>query len=116
MSPRIFVTGATDHVGGYTTDFLMAAHPDGVKNNVPTAIICPPRIYGVGEGPIKTHSIHIPYLSEAILKRGRGTQDIHVGDVSRACVLLIEEALRPRAAKLNGGSEGYHFVESGQFA
>lgn len=43
----------------------------GVQNKVPTAIICPPLIYGVGEGPIKKRSIQIPYLSETILKRGR---------------------------------------------
>jgi nucleoside-diphosphate-sugar epimerase len=119
----------------------------GVKNDVPTAIICPPLIYGVGEGPIKTRSIQIPYLSEAILKRGRAftvgkgrniwdcvllpsilllvrreaqtnelKTDIHVSDVSKACVLLIEEALKPQGGSAQWGPDGYYFVESGQFA
>lgn len=44
----------------------------GLGKNVPTAIVCPPTIYGVGEGPIKKRSMQIPFLSEAILKRGKG--------------------------------------------
>ncbi|KAJ5950009.1 hypothetical protein N7454_001593 [Penicillium verhagenii] len=42
----------------------------GAKHGVPTAIVCPPLIYGVGQGPIKKRSMQIPFLSEAILKRG----------------------------------------------
>lgn len=42
--------------------------------SVPTAILSPPTIHGVGKGPIKTRSIQIPFLAEAILKRGRGFQ------------------------------------------
>jgi hypothetical protein len=41
---------------------------------VPTAIVSPPMIHGVGKGPIKTRSIQIPFLVEAILKRGKGFQ------------------------------------------
>lgn len=44
----------------------------GAQSSVPTAIICPPLIYGVGQGPLKKRSMQIPFLSEAILKRGRG--------------------------------------------
>jgi hypothetical protein len=44
----------------------------GSLHGVGTAIICPPLIYGVGQGPIKKRSMQIPFLSEAILKRGRG--------------------------------------------
>lgn len=42
--------------------------------HVPTAIISPPMIHGVGNGPIKTRSIQIPFLIEAILKRGKAFQ------------------------------------------
>lgn len=42
--------------------------------SVPTAILSPPLIHGVGKGPIKTRSIQIPFLAEAILKRGKGFQ------------------------------------------
>jgi hypothetical protein len=41
---------------------------------VPTAIVTPPTIHGIGMGPLKTRSIQIPLLVEAILKRGRAFQ------------------------------------------
>ncbi len=44
------------------------------KFKVPTAIISPPLIHGVGKGPLKTRSIQIPALAEAVLKRGKGFQ------------------------------------------
>ena len=40
--------------------------------HVPTAIVSPPLIHGIGKGPIKTRSIQIPALAEATLKRGKG--------------------------------------------
>lgn len=44
------------------------------KLHVPTAILSPPLVHGVGIGPIKKRSIQIPALAEAILKRGKGFQ------------------------------------------
>jgi hypothetical protein len=44
------------------------------KFNVPTAILSPPLIHGVGKGPIKTRSIQIPFLTDAILRNGKGFQ------------------------------------------
>jgi nucleoside-diphosphate-sugar epimerase len=41
----------------------------GERFGVPTAILSPVTIYGVGHGPIKTRSLQIPFLTEAILKR-----------------------------------------------
>lgn len=41
---------------------------------VPTAIVSPPMIHGVGKGPLKTRSIQVPFLIESILKRGKGFQ------------------------------------------
>jgi hypothetical protein len=38
----------------------------------PTAIVCPPLIHGVGHGPVKKRSIQVPFLVEAVLKRGKG--------------------------------------------
>ncbi|KAF7718836.1 Uncharacterized protein PECH_007145 [Penicillium ucsense] len=96
----------------------------GKQHNVPTAIICPPLIYGIGEGPVKKRSIQIPFLTEAILKRGRAFtvgdgknvwDHIHVSDVAKACVFLVEEALKPQGSA-QWGPTGYYFVESGEFA
>jgi hypothetical protein len=44
------------------------------KFNVPTAIVSPPLLHGIGKGPIKTRSIQIPFLTDAVLKRGKGFQ------------------------------------------
>lgn len=44
------------------------------KFGVPTAILSPPLIHGLGLGPIKTRSIQIPFMTEAVLKRGKGFQ------------------------------------------
>jgi hypothetical protein len=55
-------------------DIDIAVLNTGAELKVPTAIISPPMIYGVGAGPIKTRSIQVPILTEAILKRGRGFQ------------------------------------------
>jgi hypothetical protein len=44
------------------------------KFHVPTAIVSPPQIHGVGRGPIKTRSIQIPALIKAALERGKGFQ------------------------------------------
>lgn len=43
----------------------------GKQFGVPTAIVSPDTIHGVGSGPIKKRSIQIPFLTEAILKRGK---------------------------------------------
>ncbi len=44
------------------------------KFKVPTAILSPPLIHGVGQGPMKTRSIQIPFMAESVLKRGKGFQ------------------------------------------
>ena len=36
--------------------------------------------------------------------------------MAKACVLLIEEALKPQGGSAQWGSEGYYFAESGEFA
>jgi len=43
----------------------------GLSHNVPTAIVSPVTIHGIGEGPMKNRSIQIPFLTEGILKRGK---------------------------------------------
>ncbi|KAE9377570.1 NAD(P)-binding protein [Stipitochalara longipes BDJ] len=94
------------------------------KLHVPTAIVTPPQIHGVGKGPVKTRSIQIPTLIEATLKRGKGFQilegqniwdHVHVDDLSDAFILLVEEALKPSGGSAQWGDEGYYFAEAGEF-
>lgn len=41
---------------------------------------------------------------------------MYIGDLANACVLLVEEALKPEGGSAQWGPEGYYFVESGEFA
>ncbi|KAF6841827.1 nad dependent epimerase dehydratase family protein [Colletotrichum musicola] len=67
-----------------------------------TALVLPPIIYGEGTGPGNTRSVQIPSLASVTLRRGRGLQvgeglsrwgNIHVKDVARLFVKLIEKAV-----------------------
>jgi len=131
MSPKIYHD--VDDVAEITTLSLEGhLHRDidnvvlstGADLKVPTAIISPPMIYGIGAGPIKTRSIQVPILTEAILKRGHGFQilngqnfwdHIHIDDIAEAFILLIEEALKPHGGSASWGIEGYYFAEAGEF-
>ncbi len=44
----------------------------GVRHDVSTGIICLSLVYGVGNGPIRRRGTYVPYLVEAMLKRGKG--------------------------------------------
>jgi len=92
--------------------------------SVPTAIVSPPMIHGVGQGPLKQRSIQVPFLIEAILKRGKGFQVLdgeniwdqtHIDDIASAFILLVEEALKPNGGAAQWGQEGYYFVAGAQF-
>ncbi|KAH6722627.1 hypothetical protein DL95DRAFT_366455 [Leptodontidium sp. 2 PMI_412] len=94
------------------------------KFAVPTAIVSPPMIHGVGKGPLKTRSIQVPFFIEATLKRGKGFQVLegqnvwdqtHIDDIASAFMLLVEEALKPNGGKADWGQQGYYFVAADQF-
>lgn len=110
------------------------------KFSVPTAIVSPPMIHGMGQGPLKKRSIQVPFLIEAILKRGKGFQvldgeniwdreqpclcfhahtdhrsETHIDDIASAFILLVEEALKPNGGAAQWGQEGYYFVAGAQF-
>jgi nucleoside-diphosphate-sugar epimerase len=95
----------------------------GLKFGVPTAILSPVTIYGVGHGPVKTRSIQIPFLTEATLKRGKAFtvlegnniwDNIHITDLAEAYNVLTEEALKPNGGKSSWGKEGYYFTQSAE--
>lgn len=76
--------------------------------SVYTALVFPPIIYGVGEGPINQRSIQIPDLAKLTLERGNGFQvgaglsrwgNIHVRDLGRIFTGLAAAA----AAKKTDG-------------
>lgn len=96
----------------------------GKDADVPTAIVCPPAILGVGKGPSRKRSIQIPWLTEAILKRGKGFTVgpgenwwdlVHIDDLAEAYIILTDEALKIGESNAAWGEEGYYFVEAGEF-
>ncbi|KFY81989.1 hypothetical protein V500_10923 [Pseudogymnoascus sp. VKM F-4518 (FW-2643)] len=95
----------------------------GLKHGIPTAIVSPVTIYGVGRGPIKNRSLQIPFLTEAIIKRGKAFtvlegkniwDNVHITDLAEAYNVLTEEALKLNGGKSSWGKEGYYFVESAE--
>ncbi|KAJ3150036.1 hypothetical protein HDU86_006760 [Geranomyces michiganensis] len=94
----------------------------GNNNNLRTAIICPPLIYGLGSGAFNTHSQQVPALIKAALKQGRAVHagagdnlwpNVHVRDLGRAFVTVLERVLaNDPHAPVN--RHGYYFVENGE--
>ncbi|KAL4994657.1 hypothetical protein BDV10DRAFT_176277 [Aspergillus recurvatus] len=92
------------------------------SDNLKTAIICPSTIYGTGRGLVSQRSDQIPNLAKLILQRKKGLQlsdgrtfwnCVHVYDLSRLYVRLIEESISGR--ELTWNEDGYYFVESGTY-
>jgi nucleoside-diphosphate-sugar epimerase len=97
---------------------------EGKIKGVRTAIVLPPMVYGTGMGPIKTTSMQLPWLVEAINKRGKAftimggnhyVSAVHVINLANALVLLAEQALDPTGGKAQWGNEGMYYVEAGSY-
>jgi nucleoside-diphosphate-sugar epimerase len=102
---------------------LAASTETSSKGKVKTAIVCPPTIYGVGRGPVKTHSDQWPRMAQAVLKRGKGFMvgegknkwtHIHVHDLSNLYLRLVEEAAKG-GGDATWDDKGYYFSESGEY-
>jgi nucleoside-diphosphate-sugar epimerase len=92
--------------------------------DVKTAIISPPMIHGVGNGPVKKRSIQVPILIESILKRGKAFHilegenvwnSIHIDNVATAVIFLLDEALKRSDSNMAWLPDGYYFVEDAEF-
>lgn len=101
-----------DYAGVAEIQSVIRKHParavdnyilDTVSNtpNIKTALVFPPIIYGLAEGPLNQRSIQIPSLASATIKRGHGVKigsgesrwgNIHVRDVGRIFAGLAEAA------------------------
>ncbi|KAL2810349.1 hypothetical protein BJX63DRAFT_434397 [Aspergillus granulosus] len=91
------------------------------NEKIKTAIICPPTIYGRGDGPVRVRSVQLPYLANAALRRGGSLtvnkgenewRNVHIADLADAYVLLAGEALQG-GGKADWNEHGYYFVENG---
>ncbi|KAI9734626.1 MAG: hypothetical protein M1834_002227 [Cirrosporium novae-zelandiae] len=94
---------------------------------IKTALIAPPIIYGAGTG-IQKRSVQIPELARVTIQEGHGVQvgkglsvwpNIHIEDVSRLFLRLVEEAVVSGSPETYKGNQeiwnqgGYYFAENG---
>ena len=93
------------------------------NSSVKTALVVPPMIYGLGRGPVNQRSIQIPSLVNATLKRQRGLQvgpgesrwsNIHVADLSRIFLHLVEKAVEGNEDGNVWGAKGLYFTGVGE--
>ena len=96
---------------------ILAAASDNLK----TAIVCPPTIYGSGRGPGNKRSVQIPDMVKSTLQQKQAFQvgqgkaqwtNIHVYDLSDLYLKLIEAAVSG-GGKATWGKDGYYFAEHG---
>ncbi|KAH8153416.1 uncharacterized protein LAJ45_02228 [Morchella importuna] len=107
------------HVHRDVDTIILGANSDNVK----TAIVCPPTIYGVGAGTAgNTRSNQVPGLTKFTLQRGETFQvnagksywnNVHIDDLSQLYLLLTEDAAAG-GKKATWGTEGYYFAENGE--
>ncbi|PWW77366.1 NAD(P)-binding protein [Tuber magnatum] len=89
--------------------------------NVRTAIICPPRVIGLGKG-IKNTGRGTAALKESFKKAGpfqinSGAPKqsyIHNNDLAKLYLLLVSEGLKPDGGAAQWKDEGYYFAEGGE--
>jgi hypothetical protein len=99
---------------------VQAANSSVVK----TAIVTPPTIYATGRGPVNTVSQQVPDVARFVLKQGYGPSietgktewdNVHIWDLSKIFVSLVEAALDPEKSKQPElfGPKAYFFAENG---
>ncbi|KAG9496003.1 hypothetical protein J7337_012574 [Fusarium musae] len=95
------------------------------NSNVKTALVVPPIIYGQGRGPGNRRSIQIPGLAKATLERKKGLQvgsgesrwgNIHIADLSRIFVGLVEKAVEGNQDENIWGAKGLFFTGAGELS
>ncbi|KAK2038288.1 nucleoside-diphosphate-sugar epimerase [Colletotrichum somersetense] len=83
------------------------------------ALVFPPIIYGQGLGPVNQRSVQIPSLVKATLDRKRGVQvgkglnkwgNVHIEDVSRLILRLVEKAVEAKSEEQVWNSNGLYLA------
>lgn len=89
---------------------------------VKSALICPPLIFGIGQGCGNKLSVQIPFLIRSFMELGYGFtindgmqlwDKVHVFDVGTLFIKIIEKYLAKE--EFPHGNKGYYFVEDGDF-
>lgn len=94
--------------------------------NVRCAIACPPTIFGIARGPHNVRSRQINGLIRKTLRDGKAPivgngltewDNVHVFDLSRFWILLVEQAVQTGSGPVNPdiwGPKAYYFVAAGR--
>jgi nucleoside-diphosphate-sugar epimerase len=94
----------------------------GRRGKIDAIVVCPPTIWGTGQGVFNQHSLQVPLYIRAVGQFGYGMmlEDglntwsiIHVADLSQAYLTILGAAL---SGKLPADPNGrYFFVEKGEY-
>lgn len=113
---------------------LIGQHPSRVVDNymlsvaqstpnVKTAFVPPPIIYGEGRGPGNQRSVQVPELAKVTLQCWKGLQvglglsrwgNVHVGDLSRLFLRLVEKAVERDEDDQVWGLNGFYLTGAGE--
>jgi nucleoside-diphosphate-sugar epimerase len=101
------------------TETLLHGWIEEHAGKINIAIICPPDVYGLGKGLGRTTSALVPvYVHEAralgaafYVAEGTNMRSwVHVDDLTRLYLLLVEAALAGEAEETHFGKNGYYFA------
>ncbi|KAF1971790.1 NAD(P)-binding protein [Bimuria novae-zelandiae CBS 107.79] len=118
------ITSLPDTFEHRNVDKIVLSAAEKNPENIFTAIVCPPCIYGPGRGPDNQRSAQVYELSKATLSRRKGFQvnagqniwhEVHVQDLSNVYLGLVTAALQPGGGKATWNEQGYYFAENGEF-
>ena len=116
------VTSLQDNAPHRVVDKIVLAAGRENPALLKTAIVCPPTIYGKGRGPNNQRSQQLPDLAKYTLIEKHGLQigagktfwtNVHVADLSKCYLLLVEAAVEGRG-RATWGDEGYYFTENNE--
>ncbi|KAF7562339.1 hypothetical protein G7046_g1774 [Stylonectria norvegica] len=113
---------------------LIQAHPSRAVDNyilrvasdtpsIKTALVVPPIIYGLGQGPIHQGSVQIPALAKIALERGHAVRvgqglsrwgNVHVRDLGRLFSSLAENSSKGTSDETAWGEQGLYLTGVGE--
>jgi hypothetical protein len=101
------------------TETLLHGWIDEYAGKINIAIVCPPDVYGLGKGLGRTTSALVPVYVHEVRASGaafhvaEGTNMrswVHVDDLTRLYLLLVEVALAGEGEETHFGKNGYYFA------
>lgn len=117
------LTSLPDHAFHRNVDKVVLEAGTKHRDVLKTVIVCPPTIYGKGRGPVSGRGRQTYELTKLILTKqyipiiGAGKarwNHIHVADLSRLFLLLVEAAVAGDVRDELWGEQGYMLIESGE--